>query len=165
MAEHQPIRKIPDPETLMLETVKEFFTTDDWPFSIVENQSALQTNFQGENGRWACYAIAREEAGQLIFYSICPVNAPEEKRPEMAEFITRANYGLFIGNFEMDYSDGEIRYKTSIDVEGDELSVALVRQVVYANVIMMDRYLSGIMKVIYSNASPAEAITEVEGET
>jgi len=33
------------------------------------------------------------------------------------EFLTRANYGLNIGNFEMDFQDGEIRFKTAIDVE------------------------------------------------
>lgn len=30
-----------------------------------------------------------------------------------AEFLTRANYGLVFGNFEMDMHDGEIRYKPS----------------------------------------------------
>jgi hypothetical protein len=29
---------------------------------------------------------------------------------------------MIIGNFEMDFEDGEIRYKTSIDVEDDSLS-------------------------------------------
>ena len=145
----------------MLEIAKEFFIAEEWPFSVVENQNALQANFQGENGRWACYAIIREDVAQFIFYSVCPVNAPAESCPAIAEFITRANYGLSIGNFELDYSDGEIRYKTGIDVEGDDLSVALVRQLVYANVIMMDRYLPGIMKVIYSNISPAEAIDAI----
>ncbi len=66
----------------------------------------------------------------------------------IAEFITRANYGLVIGNFELDFSDGELRYKTAIDVEDDNLSFALIKQMVYANVIIMDKYLPGIMAVI-----------------
>ena len=40
--------------------------------------------------------------------------------------------------------------------------MALVQQLVYANFLMMDRYLPGIMRVIYGGASPAEAIAEVE---
>jgi len=44
------------------------------------------------------------------------------------KFLTRANYGMMIGNFEMDFTDGEIRYKTSIDVEGDKLSSALIKR-------------------------------------
>jgi hypothetical protein len=34
--------------------------------------------------------------------------ARRERAPP-AEFITRANYGLIIGNFELDFEDGEIR--------------------------------------------------------
>jgi hypothetical protein len=54
--------------------------------------------------------------------------------------------------------------KTSIDVEGDRLSAALIKQVVYTNVTMMDEYLPGILSVIYGNVSPAEAIAQIEGE-
>lgn len=80
----------------------------------------------------------------------------------MAEFLTRANYGLMIGNFEMDFNDGEIRYKTSIDVEGDNLSSALLKQLVYANVMTMDQYLPGIIAVIDGNISPVDANAKIE---
>ncbi|WP_049790798.1 hypothetical protein [Trichormus azollae] len=61
-------------------------------------------------------------------------NALGNKKQVIAECITRANYGMIIGNFELDFNDGEIRYKTSIDAEGERLSFALIKQVVYANV-------------------------------
>lgn len=80
----------------------------------------------------------------------------------MAEFLTRANYGMLIGNFEMDFTDGEIRYKTSIDVEGDRLTSPLMQQIVYANVRTMDRYLPGIRKVIETDLTPAEIIASIE---
>lgn len=147
----------------ILKAVVKFFQEDQWPFDQIEGRPILRTRFRGKNGEWMCFAQAREEQFRFIFYSVCPVNAPENKRPEMAEFLTRANYGLIIGNFEMDYSDGEIRYKTSIDVEGDELTSALIKQMMYANVMTMDKYLPGIMKVLYANASPRDAIVEVEG--
>ena len=80
----------------------------------------------------------------------------------MAEFITRANYGMIIGNFELDFSDGEVRYKTSIDVEGAELVPAVIRQLVYANVLTMDRYLKGIMAVAFGGVDPEMAVKSVE---
>ena len=149
--------------TNLLSTVVDFLEQDDWPFIQLEDRNILQTGFQGDNGQWTCFAQVREAQEQFVFYSICPVKAPEEKRPAVAEFITRANYGMIIGNFEMDFSDGEIRYKTSIDVEGGELTPMMVRTMLYTNVLMMDRYLPGIMAVIYGEESPAEAIAEIEG--
>lgn len=147
----------------ILETVIDFLEEDAWPFTRLDDWPGVRTGFRGESGEWICYARAKEDQEQFLFYSICPVNVPEDKRAAMADFLTRANYGLLIGNFEMDLSDGEIRYKTSIDVEGDRLSVALVRNMVYANVLTMDQYLSAMMSVIYSDVSPAQAIARVEG--
>lgn len=147
----------------IFEAIVNFFKEDDWPFHQIEGEPILQIAFQGETGKWTCYAKAREEQEQFVFYSVCSVNAPENKRIAVAEFITRANSGMILGNFELDFVDGEIRYKTSIDVEGDRLTSALIKRLVYANVTMMDKYLPGIMSVIYSDISPADALAQVEG--
>ncbi len=146
----------------IFEEMVNFFQADEWPFYHSQGKPILQMVFQGESGKWTCYAKAREEQQQFVFYSICPVNAPENKRLAVAEFITRANYNAILGNFEMDFEDGEIRYKTSIDVEGDRLSFSLIKQLVYTNVTVMDDYLPGIMSVIYGDVSPSEAIAQIE---
>lgn len=145
------------PSGQIVEEMVNFFKEDEWHFYEVEGKSVLQMAFQGKNGKWTCYAKARVEQEQFIFYSLCPINAPQNKRLAVAEFITRANSGMIIGNFELDFADGEIRYKTSIDVEGDSLSFGLIKQLVYANVTMMDEYLPGIMSVIYGNVLPENA--------
>lgn len=147
----------------LTEAVFGFFDEVGWSLQQVEEQPLWQAAFRGDNASWTCLAQVREEQAQFLFFSICPVNAPVERRLAVAEFVARANHGLYIGNFELDMADGEIRYKTSIDVSGDRLSPALVAPLVYANVLMMDRYLPGIMSVIYGDASPAEAVAKVEG--
>ena len=146
----------------ILEAIINFFTEDDWSYTKIQGEPTLSLAFQGENGKWICYAKSRTEQAQFVFYSICPVNAPENKRSSVAEFITRANYGTIIGNFELDYTDGEIRYKTSIDVEGSNLTFPLIKQLVYANVTMMDEYLPGIVSVIEGDVEPKEAIRAIE---
>jgi hypothetical protein len=152
-----------NPVKAMAEAVNAFFQEEDWTVNQPDTEEpSWSTGFQGENGQWMCYAEIRADKQQFIFYSICPTNAPEAKKLAMAEFLTRANYGLIMGNFEMDFSDGEIRYKTSLDVENDRLSPALVKNVVYANVSLMDTYLPGIMKLIYSDAAPVDLIDELE---
>lgn len=148
-------------EASIFETISNFFKAEDWQFQQIETEPTLRLAFQGKNERWDCYARAKESAKQFIFYSICPLSTPENKRQEIAEFIARANYGMIIGNFELDFDTGEIRYKTSIDVEGDQLTSALIKQVVYTNVIIMDNYLSGFLEVIKDNKTPLEAITGI----
>jgi len=146
----------------MINTVIRFFQEDGWPYDQPEGTPFIRLHFQGNNGQWTCLAQVREEQAQFLFYSVCPFKAPEDTRLAVAEFLTRANNGLVLGNFELDFSDGAIRFKTSIGVEGDQLSTALVEQVVRPNVFMMDRYLPGIMQVIYNHTPPAEAIAAIE---
>ncbi|MDJ1183067.1 YbjN domain-containing protein [Roseofilum casamattae] len=148
-------------EETMTEVVREFFDREDWPFIQLE-EGLFQLAFAGENGRWRCYTRIRQAEEQLLFYSICPLVVSDDRRTAIAEFLTNVNYGAVIGNFELDWSDGEIRYKTSIDVEGDRLSVPLMENLVYANVIMMDRYLPGIVAVIEDETSVDEAIARIE---
>ncbi|MEH2064495.1 MAG: YbjN domain-containing protein [Nostoc sp.] len=149
-------------EANIFETIVKFFKEEDWQFQQISGEQTLRLAYQGKNGKWNCYAKAREQKQQMVFYSICPIVAPEIKRGDVAEFMTRANYGLIIGNFELDFADGEIRFKTSIDVEGDNLTSALIKGLVYANITMMDEYLPGIIAVIESKVSPAEAIAQIE---
>lgn len=148
----------------LLDIIKKFFTDNEWHFIELDEQLALQMATDGRNGKWNCYAQVDEDLYLFFFYSIFPTNVPEEKRDQVCEFITRANYGLKIGNFEMDYSDGEVRFKTSVDVENVELTPELISNQVYANMWTMDNYLPGIMSVIYGDISPDEAVEEVESE-
>jgi hypothetical protein len=55
-----------------------------------------------------------------------------------------------------------VRYKTSVDVEGGELSPKMIENMMRANLMTMDRYFAGIMGVLYGDRDPAEAIAEME---
>lgn len=152
----------PDSATIFT-TVREFFEREDWPIRQLDEDLALGMAFQGENGQFTCYAKALAELQQFVFYSFCPVNVPENKQMTVAELLVRINNGLIVGNFEFNFGSGQICYKTSIDVEGDRLSVALVEQLVYANVLTMDRYLPAILCVIQADITPKAALAHVEG--
>lgn len=149
----------------LFDTVLKFFKEDDWRFEQLEGKTILKMGFKGDNGSWRCFAQVREEQRQFVFYSMIDTNTPEDKRQKMAEFLTRANYGLITGNFEMDFSDGEVRFKTSIDVRENENSFTpgIIKRLVYLNVLMTDKYLPGIMGVMYGVLSPTDAIAKVEG--
>ena len=123
----------------------------------------LKSDFENKNGDIWCYEKIRVDLEQFIFYVVAPVKAPEEVRPLIAEYITRANYGLRIGNFEMDFDDGEIRCKSSIDFENSTLDTSLIKNIIYPAVHTMDFYLPGLMSVMYGNKSPEQAISDTEG--
>jgi hypothetical protein len=146
----------------IFETVRAFFENEGWAPHWLEGTSVLSMGYSGKAARWVCYADARDDQQQFVLYSISPINAPEHRRHAVAEFITRANFGLTIGGFEMDYADGEVRFKASIDVEGAQLVAALIRQMMQASVFAMETYLPGILSVIYGGVEPSDAIMQIE---
>jgi hypothetical protein len=145
------------------ELLSSYLDNDEWFPRRIEGKYAYSMSYSGKNGDLRCYAIVRVDLEEFLFYAVAPVKVPEEVRPAIAEFITRANYGLRIGNFELDYADGEVRYKSSIDFEGQTLTSDLIRNSIYPAVHTMDRYLSGLLRVSFGGATPHEAIEEVEG--
>jgi hypothetical protein len=144
-------------------TLGQFLETDEWYPQQVQDEHLYRMGYTGKNGQMTCFARIMVELEQFLFYAIAPVKAPEAARPAVAEFITRANYGMRIGNFEMDFSDGEVRYKSSLDFEQEVLTPRLIKNAIYPVVQTIDRYLPGLMRVIYGDQPPAEAIAEIEG--
>lgn len=93
---------------------------------------------------------------------MCGANVPEEKRLYMCELLTRLNSGKFLGNFEMDYEDGEIRYKTSMLLGSKLIESGILENLIMTNILTMDTSLSGLMKMINDNITPIEAFQLIE---
>lgn len=145
--------------------VGRFLEEDGWFPQRLEDKYIYRVGFSGKSGDLICYAQIRVELEQFLFYVLAPIKAPEEKLHAVAEYITRANYGLRIGNLEMDFNDGEVRYKSSLDFEGVALTDDLIKHAIYPAVQTMDRYLPGLLKVVYGDEPPAEVIAAIEGAT
>ena len=146
------------------DAMTEWFRAEDWKFQESDNQPVLMLGFEGQHATYACYAQARENEEQFIFYVVAPMKVPEAQRMEIAEFLTRANYGLVLGNFELDFSDGEIRYKTSVDCEDVPVLSSCFRPCVYAGVFTADRYFPGLTAVLYGGSTPEQAVAMVENQ-
>ena len=150
------------PDTVPLAVVAQFLVDADWPAEQLGHQPILRTAFQGTTAAWFCYAHCRPEWGQVLFYSVAPERVPEAQRAAVAEYLTRANWGLMIGNFELDYSDGEVRYKTSLQLDATMLTDDLLRPLIFGNVVVMDKYLPGLEAVRTGQQTPWAAIQAIE---
>lgn len=94
---------------------------------------------------------------RLLTFSTYPVMVPEYRRGAVVEALTRINYQLIYGSFEMDLADGEIRFRTVVEAE-KELDDTMIDRVLNANLSAADRYFAALMTITYGNASPATVI-------
>jgi hypothetical protein len=146
----------------LLTALKRVFGENRWPYSEVQGVPVLLSELSGALGRWPFYAHVVEDQELILLYSICPMHAPEGRRHELSQFLTRANYGLAVGNFELDFDDGEIRYKTVLQLHGNDLDATALKRLVRANGVAMETYLPGIGSVIAGTPAAVEAANTSE---
>lgn len=145
----------------LLDTVGAWMDSQGWSYETKEEHNSIELIFEGDHGRWLCVAAAREEEAQLVFYSILPFAVTEERRGAAALYLLMANHGAILGCFEMDIEDGEVRYRTGIDVSDSELTAPLLRNLILANLGMTDRYVRGLVRVT-EGEEPGHVIREIE---
>lgn len=141
--------------------IKKFLDEDDWHYSFDEEKGVFSFNLSMSNKLKTISYRVRVREDCYISYAFCPINA-DDCKAEMAEFITRVNYGLRNGNFEMDYNDGEIRYKCFVNCDGTAPGKQIIKDSIYIPASMFKRYGSGIINVLFGVKDPAAAVEECE---
>lgn len=148
----------------IVDAIHQYLKEEDYNFRQTndENPVVINISFKWKNATYESYMEIWEDARTFIFYTYIENEVSEHKKQAMAEFLTRANFGARLGNFEMYFSDGRIRYKTSINVEDGELTSKMIDTIIFANINIVDDYYPGIMSVLYAGISPEEAINKIE---
>jgi hypothetical protein len=102
------------------------------------------------------------DGDRFIFYVIFGASAAADRRDEAARFITRANYGLAIGDFELDLDDGQLQFRSSVDFGGVGLSEELIANVILPAMSAVERYGDALIEVLGGTKDAQSAIEEVE---
>lgn len=139
-----------------------FFAGQPWRFHEQPERNLVSFDYVGTAATWRTYVTAFEEAQQVAVYGVIPFAIDPAHRVAVAELLTRINFGLVIGNFELDYADGESRYKTSLDFEGAELTDPLLLQLVRSNLSVVDRYLPALVAVAEGRLSVGDALQSLD---
>jgi hypothetical protein len=87
--------------------------------------------------------------------------APPEVLTKMAEFTTRVNYGLIGGNLELSFSDGTLRYKSSIDFTSVELAEVLVRNAMMSAMEDLETIAGPLWEVLDGDSEPEAAAAAI----
>jgi hypothetical protein len=145
-----------------MQVVVDVLVDDDWPFQMQSDGRTVQMHVEGAAATWICFVRVHDD-DTIVVYSQLPARVPVAGRAAVAELITRINYGLPVGNFEMDFDDGEVRFRTSLDGEDIELRPTLVRHLLGANVSVTEQCLVAVEAVADGRSTPAAALDLVTG--
>ncbi len=145
--------------------VNVYLKEDGWDFSFNEQHGMFRFGLRlGSVIKTINYCIDIKEDSYIV-YAVSPIGLDckdEKLMSSMAEFICRANYGLKNGNFELDMSDGEIRYKSYVDCAGIMPTSEIVKDSIICPASMFECYGTGIVDVMLRKLTPTEAIVKCE---
>ena len=130
------------------------YTTSD---SVIQ----LNMNIGGVVGKLSMIIDVLDKS--YVTYAVLSNNVSKEHMSNVAEYLHRANFGLLYGNFELDYNDGEIRYKVSTDCEdANAITKKQIDRSILLPCIMFEKYGNGIIRLMLDIGNPEELIREAE---
>ena len=135
------------------EILDSYLSRNDWNYMWQREHNCFAFGFEGHNGKIICSLTVKDNE-QIMFYSTYTKNIAPEHLDEVIHFITKENYKLIIGNFEIDLNDGELNYKTSVDMYGrDYMSDEEISNLINPNLSTMDRNLKIFDKITGHNSN------------
>lgn len=149
--------------TPLLDGLVAFLRDDGWPVTLPEGPvPTVLTRCAGVLSEWDCTGRTFEQQGQAVFDSSLPMTAPEDRRPEIALLLVRANWSLHTGAFALEPATGQMRLRTSlVSTTGAPLEAPAAKALVYANVLIVERCLPTLAAAVAGTLPLAQALEQL----
>jgi hypothetical protein len=144
-----------------LKTVKGVLERADLTPTPLDDGTGYEAHFANDGPEVRAWASVFEEEKFVFYFEFAQKPLRKAIRSTM-EFITRANFDLVMGNFEMDIDGGVVRYKASLDFSGMDLSALLVRNLMLSAIYCIETYSSALQAVMNGSKNAEEAVDQAE---
>lgn len=140
--------------TGLCETITTFLDESELTYQEVESNTTdkvFVAEICGDNGNWRVFIQVTDddEVRRVMMRAHLPARTPENNRLKVAELLTRINYDLIVGNFEMNLDDGEVIYKTCLDLADGVVTPAMFDRMYDLNSRAMNHYYAKILNAGY----------------
>jgi len=143
---------------MLFQVLYDTLKQDGWEFNYDDKNELFRMEIRGINSEFICFIIVDEEQESLLCNTHIAQKIPFAKRLEVCNFMNRINYELAIGNFEMDMDDGEIRFRTYLDLANSEPSREQLVNLIWNGAQTFDTYYPGFHKILHENYLAEEAV-------
>ena len=146
-----------------IDQIREYLDKNDWKYEYDAEKNTIRSGVSVNSKIQSVkLALTFKEMGYTV-YAFAPMGADEETRPAVMEYLTRANYGVRNGNFEIDLRDGEIRYKVYVPTKGiDVIPDDVIEESFLIPPMMFNRYGNGLAALMMGFSDPETEIKKAE---
>jgi hypothetical protein len=146
----------------MIVNVKKYF--QEHGFKFFQPDAEKPTFFLGigtSKGTFQCIVDVQEAKERLLMLSIFPTLAPPHLRASLAAILMRINYNLFLGHFELDFTDGEIRFKTSLIYADAKVTPKMMDAFITSNLASVDAHFELLTQFVKEQMDAAQIIAKI----
>jgi hypothetical protein len=144
----------------LIASVRAMLDARSYAYHVVDALS-LTLSFNHAHGAYVLYFTTNDDTDLIGLMATYGSRVPESRRVQVAEALSCINVLLWLGSFELDFADGELRFRIGIDVEGGQLSETMLSNMLGAALHSMDRYHVALMRIAFGEVDPAVALPEV----
>lgn len=133
----------------ILAAVAAFLKADDWKVQIDEEKNLIKggVKLKCKLSHADMYVVANNFG--YTSYAVASLKASEDAYAETSKYLHQVNYGLRSGNFELDFRDGEVRYKVYVNADGmDPIPDEIIKDSIYLPFSMLERYGDNLAAVM-----------------
>ncbi len=142
-----------------------YINSQGWKYTVLSddgNNYVVRAGFNIENRLKSINMFIGADSSCIQSIGVAPINADASEYNMVVEYLTRANYGLKVGNFEFDYDDGEVRFQSILTSISGLPDAQCIEVVVDMPFHMFKKYGDGLVKALMGFGNPKADIAAAE---
>lgn len=144
--------------------IEAYLRDDEWHYTLDKENNVIRCGVNLNNRLQECKIIIDIREDKYLVYGLINLNCDEPNKDQMAKLISMINYGLIFGNFELDYSDGEVRYKTATNCKNNIPSKEIIEDSIMIPAFMFNRFGNAIIEVMFGIKDAQEAFDDIPND-
>ncbi len=146
----------------LADQVRRYLHSQEWNFDFDSETGRFDFGIRANSKLRSIRILIIIDDRAIRVYGYPGLRADDNCMERMGRFVNYANYGLKHGNFEIDYNDGEVRYKSAIYCRQDVPSIETVEFIVDLPFRMWDTYGDAFCNILFNDGDPKDEVERAE---
>jgi hypothetical protein len=148
--------------TKLAQAVKEYLEGEGWTYTFDDENGKFRFKLKVESTIQSVETFVNVREKTILVYGYPALGCDMKAADDVATYFSYANYGLPHGNFEIDLTDGEVRYKSSVFCGTDVPCKEVIEFIVDLPSRMWTKYGNGFVAVNLTGADPKDEVDKAD---
>ena len=148
----------------LISIVEQYIETQGWRKERVDyddGRIVFRLTFKMQHASFRTFFDLMPNQQRFAVYCYSPVDIPAEALLQVAEFMVRVNYRLYLGKLGLDMDEGTVRFSCTVSVEGSSLSSSMIGLIENAAICGMDDHFPALMAIVHGGKTAKEAFDDM----